>query len=58
MNETRCPYCGAVIEFDSEFIDFVDEGDCIVARANYECGCGESLVVKATFVWDGNLEVE
>ena len=57
MNETRCPYCNAVIEFDDEFTSFEDQGDCIVASASYECECGEVLTVKAAFAWDGNLEV-
>lgn len=58
MNEVRCPYCGAVIEFDDEFANFDDQGDCIVASATYICDCGESVTVKATFVWDGELEVD
>jgi hypothetical protein len=58
MNETRCPYCNAVIEFDDEFTSFDDQGDCIVASGAYECECGNALRVKATFVWDGNLEVD
>lgn len=56
--ETRCPYCNAVIEFDDEFTSFEDQGDCIVASGAYECECGKALRVKATFVWDGNLEVD
>lgn len=54
---TRCPYCGAEIEFDDEFTSFEDEGDCIVASASYNCECGETLTVRAYFKWDGNLEV-
>jgi hypothetical protein len=57
MNEARCPYCGAVVEFDDEFTNFEDCGDYIIASATYECECGESMTVRATFVWDGNLEV-
>ena len=56
--ETRCPYCNAVIEFDDEFTSFEDQGDCIVASGAYECDCGNALRVRATFVWDGNLEVD
>jgi hypothetical protein len=56
--ETRCPYCNAVIEFDDEFTSFEDQGDCIVASGAYECECGNALRVRATFVWDGNLEVD
>lgn len=55
--ETRCPYCRAVVEFDDEFTSFEDSGDCIIASASYECECGEVMTVRATFVWDGNLEV-
>lgn len=58
MNEARCPYCNAVIEFDDEFTNFEDQGDCIVASAPYECECGEVLTVKAAFAWDGNLEAD
>ena len=59
MNEARCPYCGAVIEFDDEFTNFDDGGDCIIASATYVCGeCDEAMTVRATFVWDGNLEVD
>lgn len=58
MNETRCPYCNAVIEFDDDFTSYDDQGDCIVASAPYECECGEVLTVKAFFVWDENLEVD
>ena len=58
MSEARCPYCGAVIEFDDEFTNFKDQGDCIVASATYICNCGESFTVKATFAWDGEVEVD
>lgn len=58
MNEARCPYCNAVIEFDDEFTNFDDHGDCIVATASYDCECGETLTVRAYFQWDGNLEVD
>ena len=54
----RCPYCGAVIEFDNEFTNFEDEGDCIIASASYDCECGKTLTVRAFFQWDGNLEVD
>lgn len=55
--EARCPYCKAIVEFDDEFTNFEDCGDCITASALYVCECGESMTVKATFVWDGELEV-
>lgn len=42
MNEARCPYCGAVIEFDDEFTNFDDQGDCITASAPTS-----AIVVKA-----------
>ena len=58
MNEVRCPYCNAIIEFDDESTNFDDQGDCIVASATYTCDCGVSVTVKATFVWDGELEVD
>ena len=58
MNEARCPYCGAVIEFDDEFTNFHDEGDYIEATATYDCECGEVLTVRAHFQWDGELEVD
>ena len=53
----KCPYCGAVIEFYSEFTNFEDEGDYIVATANYECECGEVMTIRATFVWDGHFKI-
>lgn len=54
-----CPYCNAPIEFDDEFTNFDDSGDCIIATANYTCPeCGETMTVRATFTWDGNLEVD
>lgn len=53
----KCPYCGAPIEFDDEFTNFEDDGDCITASASYECECGEILTVKAFFHWDGNFEI-
>lgn len=53
----KCPYCGAPIEFDDEFTNFEDGGDCITATANYECECGEVMTIRATFVWDGNFEI-
>ena len=55
--EARCPYCKVIVEFDDEFTNFEDCGDCIIASAPYVCECGESMTVKATFVWDGELEV-
>ena len=55
---TRCPYCKAIVDFDDEFTNFDDQGDCITASATYICDCGESLTVRATFVWDGELEVD
>lgn len=55
--EARCPYCKAIVEFDDEFTNFEDCGDCITASSPYVCECGESMTVKATFVWDGELEV-
>lgn len=54
----KCPYCGAEVEFDDEFTNFEDNGDFIVATATYECECGETLTVRAFFLWDGNLEVD
>ena len=53
-----CPYCNAPIEFDDEFTNFEDSGDCIIASASYECECDEIMTVRATFTWDGNLEVD
>lgn len=54
-----CPYCNAPIEFDDEFTNFDDGGDCIIATATYTCPeCGETMTVHATFTWDGNLEVD
>lgn len=58
MSEARCPYCKAVVEFDDEFTNFEDNGDFVVATATYECECGETLTVRAFFLWDGNLEVD
>lgn len=50
MMEARCPYCNAIVEFDEEFANFDDGGDCITATATYVCDCGEILTVRATFV--------
>ena len=59
IDMTKCPYCGAEIEFDDEFTNFDDGGDCVIATATYVCGeCDEAMTVRATFVWDGNLEVD
>lgn len=55
----RCPYCNEIIEFDDEFTNFDDSGDCIIATATYVCPeCGDVMTVKATFVWNGELEVD
>lgn len=54
----RCPYCNAEIEFDNEFTNFDDQGECIIASASYECECGETLTVRACFQWDGEVEVD
>ena len=55
----RCPYCNEIIEFDDEFTNFDDSGDCIIATATYVCPeCGDVMTVRATFVWDGELEVD
>lgn len=55
----RCPYCNEIIEFDDEFTNFDDEGDCIIATATYICPeCGDVMTVRAHFVWDGELEVD
>jgi hypothetical protein len=54
----KCPYCNAEIDFQDEFTSFDDQGDCIVATGSYTCECGETLTVRATFVWDGEVEVE
>lgn len=59
MNEVRCPYCNAIIEFVDEFTNFEDGGDCIIATATYVCDkCDEAMKVRAYFTWDGNLEVD
>ena len=59
MNEARCPYCNAIIEFEGTFFNFDDNGDYITATATYVCDeCGESMNVRANFVWDGRLEVD
>lgn len=55
----KCPYCGEEIDFQEEFTNFDDQGDCIVATGSYTCvGCGEVMTVRATFVWDGEVEVD
>lgn len=54
-----CPNCNAPIDFDNEFENFDDQGDCITATATYTCpNCGEVMTVRAFFVWDGVLEVD
>ena len=54
-----CPNCNAPINFDGEFENFDDQGDCITATATYICpDCGEVMTVRATFIWDGELEVD
>ena len=56
---SKCPYCGEEIDFQEEFTNFDDQGDCIVAPGSYTCvGCGEVMTVRATFVWDGEVEVD
>lgn len=54
----RCPYCNAEIDFQDEFTNFDDQGDYIVATGSYTCECGETLTVRATFAWDGEVEVD
>ena len=57
--DTMCPNCNKEIMFDDEFTSFDDQGDCITASATYICPeCGDVMTVKATFVWDGELEVD
>jgi hypothetical protein len=53
-----CPYCGAIVDFDSEFENLEDCGDYVEATSYVTCECGEMLRVRAFFNWDGNLEVE
>ena len=57
--DTTCPNCNREIMFDDEFTNFDDAGDCIIATATYDCPeCGDVMTVRATFVWDGELEVD
>ena len=54
-----CPNCNREIMFDDEFTNFYDAGDYIIATATYICPeCGDAMTVRATFVWDGELEVD
>jgi hypothetical protein len=53
-----CPYCGAIVDFDSEFENLEDCGDYVEATSYVTCECGEMLRVRAFFNWDGNLEVD
>ena len=57
--DLTCPNCNREIMFDDEFTNFEDCGDCIIATAT--CigpECGDVMTVRATFQWDGNLEVD
>ena len=57
--DITCPNCNREIVFDDEFISFDDQGDCIVASATCVCPeCGDVMTVRATFVLNGELEVE
>ena len=54
-----CPCCGEEIDFQEEFTNFDDQGDYIVATGTYVCvRCGETMTVRANFVWDGEVEVD
>ena len=55
--EVKCPYCGHMNDFETEFTEFLDCGDYVLARAHIECECGEQLIIEANFEWDGKLEV-
>lgn len=60
MNEARCPYCGAVIEFedvDTDFTEFEDCGECLIATMDFECQCGEQLRIEAQFEYSGKLRI-
>ena len=57
----KCPYCGAPVEFgnfDDEFTSFVDCGNYIIASGKFDCQCGESITIRANFIWDENFEIE
>ena len=57
--EVICPHCGAVVDFDIEFENFEDYGDYVEGSATLICGnCDEMFRVRASFNWDGNLEVD
>ena len=57
--DLTCPNCNREIMFDDEFTTFDYGGDCIIATATYVCPeCGDAMTVRATFVWDRNLEVD
>jgi hypothetical protein len=57
--EVICPNCGAVVDFDSEFENFEDNGDYVEGSATLVCcNCDEMFRVRAFFNWDGNLEVD
>ena len=56
----RCPYCGTPIDFedfDNEFTSFEDCGDHIVATGNFNCQCGENLVIEAIFVYSEDYKI-
>ena len=54
-----CPCCGEEIDFQEEFTNFDDQGEYIVATGTYVCvRCGETMAVRANFVWDGEVEVD
>jgi hypothetical protein len=60
MKVKRCPYCGAVVDFEdmtNEFDDFEDCGSHILATGKFNCECGEELIISAKFVWDEEFEV-
>ena len=56
----NCPYCGAPIDFedfDNEFTSFEDCGDYILASGKFDCQCGETLTIRANFIWDEEFEI-
>ena len=42
---------------DDEFTSFVDCGNYIIASGKFDCQCGESLTIRANFIWDENFEI-
>ena len=57
--EVICPSCGAIVDFDTEFKNFEDYGDYVEGSATLVCGhCDEIFKVKASFNWNGILEVD